>query len=126
MAHFAEIDENNVVLRVAVVNNEELMEDGVESESKGVRFLASLFGHSRWKQTSYNAGGLPEKRYRYAAIGYSYDPERDAFISPQPFPSWTLSETTCQWTPPSPRPEGDGPFAWDEGTLSWVTVVLPE
>lgn len=76
MAHFAELDENNNVTQVIVVHNNELLVDGVETESKGVDFLESLFGHRRWKQTSYNGN----MRGRYAGIGMKYDSERDEFV----------------------------------------------
>ena len=93
MAHFAKLDENNVVITVVVVNNSELLVDGIESEAKGVEFLVSLFGESNWKQTSYNA----TIRKNAAGIGYTYDPDRDAFISPQPDGNYVLDEQTCQW-----------------------------
>jgi hypothetical protein len=93
MAHFAKLDENNVVITVVVVNNSELLVDGVESEAKGVEFLVSLFGESNWKQTSYNA----TIRKNSAGIGYTYDSDRDAFIPPKPGDSYVLDEQTCQW-----------------------------
>ena len=98
MAHFAKLDENNVVLEVHVVHNNELLdENGVEQEQKGIDFLIAWSGgHPYWKQTSYN------KRIRKncAAIGYTYDPVRDAFIPPQPTPDAVLDEETCQWIVP--------------------------
>jgi len=93
MAHFAKLDENNVVTTVVVVHNNELLVDGVESEAKGVEFLVSLFGDSNWKQTSYNA----TIRKNAAGIGYTYDPDKDAFISPKPDGNYVLDEQTCQW-----------------------------
>jgi hypothetical protein len=93
MAHFAKLDENNVVTTVVVVHNNELLVDGVESEAKGVEFLVSLFGDSNWKQTSYNA----TIRKNAAGIGYTYDPNRDAFIPPKPDGNYVLDEQTCQW-----------------------------
>lgn len=113
MAHFAQIDEN-IVTQVIVVANEELMENGAESEAKGIAFCQSLFG-GEWKQTSYNGNF----RKNYAGIGYTYDAGRDAFIPPQPYPSWTLDEATCQWQPPVPMPT-EGMYSWDEATTSWV------
>jgi len=94
MAHFAKLDENNVVTTVVVVNNSELLVDGVELEAKGIEFLISLFGDSNWKQTSYNGNF----RKNYAGIGYTYDPQRDAFIPPKPDGNYVLDEQTCQWT----------------------------
>lgn len=120
MAHFAELDDNNVVTQVIVVNNNELMDNGVEKESKGVNFLNSLFGHDRWKQTSYNGN----MRKNYAGIGYHYDSGRDAFIAPQPFASWTLDETTCRWTAPVAYPADGKVYSWDENSVNWV--IIPE
>jgi hypothetical protein len=93
MAHFAQLDENNVVLQVIVVHNNELLIDGIESEAKGIEFCQSLFG-GNWIQTSYN-GTI---RKNYAGIGYTYDATRDAFIAPKPDGvDWTLDEQTCIW-----------------------------
>lgn len=118
MAHFAQLDENNVVLQVIVVHNNELMIDGVESEAKGIAFCQSLFG-GNWVQTSYNA----TFRKNYAGFGYTYDSIRDAFISPQPFASWTLNEETCRWTAPTPMPIDGKIYSWNEETLSWNEVT---
>ncbi len=95
MAHFAELDENNIVLRVVVVSNEMLLEDGQESEAKGIAFCKQLFGEDTiWMQTSYNGS----KRKNYAGIGFVYDQPRDAFIAPQPEgDGWTLDEELCIW-----------------------------
>jgi hypothetical protein len=93
MAHFAELNENNEVIQVIVVNNTELLVNGVESEAKGIEFCQSLFG-GEWMQTSYNR----TIRKNYAQIGSTYDPERDAFISPKPEEgNWELNEETCLW-----------------------------
>ena len=129
MAHFAEIDENNIVLRVNAVNNEVITDgDGVEQEQLGADFLTGLLGGT-WKQTSYNTrGGVHSLegtplRKNYAGEGYIYDATRDAFISPQPFPSWTLDEDTCQWEAPVAFPFGEAGssfFEWDEETTNWV------
>lgn len=98
MAHFAELDENNIVLRVIVVSNEMIIEDGQESEAKGIAFCKQLFGEDTiWMQTSYNGN----KRKNYAGIGFVYDQNRDAFIPPQPEEDgWILDEETCQWRNP--------------------------
>lgn len=114
MAHFAQI-ENSVVTQVIVVSNEELLENGIESETKGIAFCQSLFGGD-WKQTSYSG----RIRKNYAGIGYTYDEGRNAFIPPQPFPSWTLVEETCQWTTPIAMPTDGKFYSWDEATLSWI------
>ena len=122
MAHFAELDSNNVVTQVVVVNNNELLDNGVESENKGVEFLNSLFGHNRWKQTSYSG----KIRKNYAGIGYTYNETLDAFISPQPFPSWTLDENTCQWKAPVDYPNDDKFYTWNEESQSWVVIEAPQ
>lgn len=118
MAHFAQI-ENNIVTQVIVVNNEVLMVDGEESEQAGVDFCKLIFGDdTEWVQTSYNH----KFRGSYAAIGSTYSREIDAFIRPQPFPSWTLDDS-YQWVPPEPRPNTTAVnYFWNEDTLSWEEI----
>jgi len=118
MAHFAKLDKDNNVIDVICVNNIEMLSsDGSESEIMGVAFLIRWSGgYSNWKQTSYN-GNI---RKNYAGIGYKYDAQRDAFIPPQPFPSWTLNEDTCLWDSPTPMPIDGQMYGWDEASLSWV------
>lgn len=118
MAHFAELDNNDVVLRVIVVSNADTSTpDGTEVESIGVAFCQRLFG-GNWKQTSYNGNF----RKRYAGIGYTYNSQLDAFIPPKPYPSWVLNETTADWEAPVPYPTDGKVYFWDEGTLSWQLV----
>jgi hypothetical protein len=120
MAHFAQLDETNLITQVIVVNNNELLDaNGAEQEAIGIAFCQSLFGpETRWVQTSYNANF----RKNYAGVGYSYDNGRDAFIPPKPYPSWVLNEETCQWQAPVPYPTDGGSYYWDEATQSWVLV----
>jgi hypothetical protein len=119
MAHFAELDANNVVLRVIVVGNKDTADaNGVEKEHIGAAFCERLFGGT-WKQTSYNGN----KRKNYAGIGFTYDASRDAFIPPKPFNSWVLVESTCRWEAPVPMPTDGKRYSWDESTTSWVEVV---
>jgi hypothetical protein len=120
MAHFAELGENNVVLRVIVVADKDTADSsGNEVEAIGVEFCRNLLGGT-WKKTSYNAN----IRKNYAGIGYTYDADRDAFIPPKPFASWVLNETTCQWEAPTPMPVVEGKmYRWDEATTSWVEVT---
>ena len=107
MAHFAELDENNIVTRVLVVSN--------DLEDRGADFLANDLGlGGNWIQTSYNGNF----RKQYAGKDFSYDPVADVFISPQPYPSWSLDEN-FDWQAPTPRPK-EGFWYWDEATLSWV------
>jgi hypothetical protein len=117
MAHFAKLDENNIVLEVNVVNNNAL--DLSNEEASGIAFLTQWSGgYSNWKQTSYN-GNI---RKNYAGIGYTYDATRDAFIAPKPFNSWVLDEATCQWQAPTPMPADDKFYYWSEDDLSWREV----
>jgi hypothetical protein len=119
LAHYAQIDENNVVTQVIVVADADEQFDGVfVDESKGVEFCYNLLGGT-WKKTSYN-GNI---RKNYAGIGYTYDASRDAFIPPKPFASWVLVEDTCQWTAPVAFPEDGKRYSWDEATTSWVEVA---
>ena len=120
MAHFAEIDSNldNVVLRVLVIGNEDILdENGEESEALGIAYCKNLFGEeTEWVQTSYNNNF----RKNYAGAGWMYDEGRDAFIPPQPYPSWTLDEETCHYNPPSWPANDTEQWIWDEATVSWV------
>jgi hypothetical protein len=119
MAHFAQLDDNNIVTQVIVVANDELLLDGVESEVKGILFCKSLFGEdTKWKQTSYNGNF----RKNYAGIGYTYDATSDYFYAPQPYPSWTL-DTDAKWQPPVAMPTDGKMYSWNEETLSWDEVV---
>ena len=120
MAHFAQLDNQNTVLQVIVVHNNELLDNGVESEAKGIAFCQSLFPGTNWVQTSYN-GNI---RKNYAGIGFTYDSTRDAFIPPKPFPSWVLDEATCRWDAPVPYPTDGERYQWDEATLSWQVVGI--
>lgn len=118
MSHWAELDEDNIVIRVLVGDNNE--------EDEGEAMMNSLGG--TWLKTSYNTvhgvhllGGTPFRK-NYAGIGYSYDAERDAFIPPKPFASWVLDEEICDWVAPVAKPT-DGPlYRWDESTTSWYEV----
>jgi len=116
MAHFAKLDDNNVVIAVHVVNNEVLITDGVESEQTGIDFLTNLHGHTNWKQTSYNGNF----RKQYAGIGYTYSAVDDVFIAPQPYPSWSLDDD-FEWQPPVARPL-EGSWVWNEDEGQWESV----
>ena len=127
MASFAKIGLNNKVIEVLSVHNDELKDaGGIEQEVLGIDFLTKLTGWSIWKQTSYNThggihqlGGTPFRK-NHAGTGHTYDEDRDAFIPPSPFPSWTLDEETCRWEAPVPRP--DGHYVWNEETQAWDAV----
>jgi hypothetical protein len=118
MAHFAELDNNNIVTRVIVVSNDDILDaDGNESEELGKQFC-SQFGDGPWIQTSYTGSF----RKNYAGIGYTYDHERDAFIAPQPYPSWALDEETSRWEPPVPYPQDGERYVWNEPTQTWHNI----
>ena len=119
MAHFAEINEENIVTQVIVVHNNELLVDGEESETKGIDFCESLFGHRNWVQTSYN-GNI---RYNFAGAGFNWDSENDAFYAPQPYPSWSLNDDYI-WEAPIPYPEDENTYSWDEDNQEWKIVEL--
>ena len=120
MAHFAKI-ENGVVAQV-IVAEQDFIDTGA-------------VGHG-WIQTSYNTrggvhygqdgqpSGREQLRKNYAGVGFAYDEQRDAFIPPKPFPSWTLSEDTCLWNAPTPMPTEGGPFAWNEEAQTWVATTV--
>ena len=131
MAHFAQLDENNVVTQVIVVSNDDCSDgSGTESESIGVAFCQKLLGaNTNWKQTSYNGN----MRVRYAGIGYSYNESLDAFVPAQPHASWTLNNSTADWDAPITQPTlteeqiaAGSYYTWDEdayqadNTTGWV------
>jgi len=109
MAHWAELDENNTVLRVTVGDNNE--------PDEGYQWLIDNLGGT-WVKTSYNNN----IRGTYAGIGYSYNSDEDIFVSPQPFPSWIRSGSS--WNPPTPMPEDDKRYIWDEDSLTWIENSL--
>lgn len=129
MAHFAKLDESNIVLEVQLVANEAL--DPNNEEGSGIAFLTEWSGgHSNWRQTSYNTvagvhllGGTPFRK-NYAGFGYLYDPIRDAFIPVKDFPSWIFNEETCRWDPPIPHPNDGGDYSWDEINQSWIPSAV--
>ena len=134
MAHFARLNEDGIVIGVNVVNNSVITDiDGVEQEALGASFLKELHANEDvYKQTSYNTQGGTHSatgtafRKNYAGVGFTYDSVRDAFIAPQPYPSWTLVEDTCLWEAPTPYPEDDKMYEWNEDTTSWVEVTEGE
>jgi hypothetical protein len=120
MAHFCQLDENNIVLNVVVINDSDCLDsNGIESETVGITFCKSLYGEdTNWVQTSWT------KRIRkhYGQLGYTYDQERDAFIPPKYYDSWIFNEETFDWDPPIPYPT-DGPKCyWSESRLKWIPL----
>jgi hypothetical protein len=123
MSHFAKIDRNNIVTQV-IVAEQDFINSGLVGES------------FEWVQTSYNTRnglhydnqtGLDDAgfalRYNFAAVGFTYDAIRDAFIAPQPYPSWILNEDTCNWQPPTARPDYSNEYTWDEATTNWIEIT---
>jgi hypothetical protein len=109
MAHAAELDANNVVLRVIVVSND--LEPNVE------QWCTDTYG-GYWKQTSYSGSF----RKNFAGIGYTYNADLDAFIPPKPYPSWVLDDATCQWQAPVPMPQDGQMYEWDEAAGEWTVM----
>lgn len=119
MAHFAQLNDENLVTQVIVVANEDTADqNGVENEAIGIEFCTNLLG-GRWVQTSYN-GNI---RKNYAGVGYKYDADLDAFIPPQPFASWTLN-ADAQWKAPVDYPTDGKRYTWNEETTSWDEVTV--
>ena len=117
MAHYAFINDNNIVTEVIVGRNETEVVNGITDWEA---HYATYRPGQRCVRTSYNNN----IRKNYAGIGYTYDTTRDAFIPPQPYPSWTLIEETCLWQPPVPMPVVEGKlFTWDESTVAWIESV---
>lgn len=120
MAHYAEIDETNTVLRVIVVSNDveaPANNDVVMAEELGKEWLAAFppTAGGTWVKTSYN-GNI---RKNFAGIGFAYDAGRDAFIPPKPYPSWILDDQTCLWVAPVPQPNDGQPHVWNETLGAW-------
>lgn len=118
MAHFAQLNNENIVVNVIVVHNNELLDEhGNEIEQKGIDFCTFLFGQdTKWVQTSYNS----TFRKNYASLGGAYDKELDAFIPLKPYASWILNETSCRWEAPVPMPNDKKLYRWDEPSFSWI------
>jgi|TARA_R110000803_G_scaffold110558_1_gene178979 hypothetical protein len=130
MAHFAQLDENNIVLQVIVVADSDAVRDAslprsAWNEAGGIAFCKSLLGaDTNWVQTSYNNN----IRFRYAGVGMKYDSTNDVFYVPQPYASWTLNTSTWEWEPPVALPSDKGynddgtefvTYTWNEASLSW-------
>ena len=120
MAHFAQIDENNIVTRVMVVEQEFIDAGHLGDPSKWIQTSYNTYGGKHYDpKTQEEVAGTPLRK-NFAGIGYTYDPDRDAFISPKPFPSWILNETTCNWEAPVSYPTGDKLYDWDEENQQWI------
>lgn len=120
MAHFAQLDKNNVVLQVIVVNDKDTQTElGIESEEVGIAFCKKLFGeNTKWVQTSFNSSF----RGCFAGVGSVYDSRTDVFLSPRPYLSWSFDNKAHKWNPPVAKPDDGKIYRWDEATTSWVEV----
>ena len=128
MASFAKLNSENIVTTVVSVINDVLKDsNGIEQEAIGIQFLRTLYNEPNaiWKQTSYNTNGGVHSlggtsfRKNHAGIGMTYDAQRDAFISPKPYNSWILNESTCNWDAPVARPNDGNMYKWNEEILNW-------
>lgn len=122
MAHWAELDKNNTVIRVVVTDSNDPNGD------EGYEWLKTNLG-GNWIKTSYNTiggqhilGGEPLRK-NFAGAGFKYDETRDAFIPPKTYASWVLNEDTCLWESPVPKPSESELYYWDEDTLSWKEII---
>jgi hypothetical protein len=123
MAHFAQIDENNIVTQVLVIDQETINTGHFGDPSTFVQTSYNTRGGVHYGQDGQPDNGVALRK-NYAGIGYIYDSQRDAFYAPQPYASWTLNEETCYWEAPTPMPTDGKLYTWDEDTLSWVEVTL--
>lgn len=121
MTHFAEIDENNIVIRVLVINQDEIDSGVWGNPNKWIRTSYNTHGGIHYKPNSNIPSDIQTKSLRknFAGIGFTYDEGRDAFISPKPFNSWILNEETCCWESPIPCPNDDKVYSWNEETQEW-------
>ena len=124
MAHYAFLDENNIVTEVITGIDEPEFIDGLTPE-----IWYGNFRNQVCKRTSYNtiagvhrSNGIPFRK-NYASVGYSFDSSKDAFIPPKPFPSWILNETTCIWEAPIPYPNDNKIYKWNETTQEWTEII---
>ena len=122
MSHFAEINSDNIVQRVLVIEQETVNTGAWGASSNWIQTSYNTRGGVHYAPDSNTPDGGVALRKNYAGVGYTYDATRDAFIPPQPFASWTLDDDTCQWNPPTPYPDDDKMYSWDEDTTSWKEI----
>ncbi len=123
MAHFAQIDENNIVTQVLVIDQETINTGHFGDPNSFIQTSYNTRGGVHYGQDGQPDNGVALRK-NYAGIGYIYDSQRDAFYAPQPYNSWTLNEETCYWEAPTPMPTDGKLYTWDEDTTSWVEVQL--
>lgn len=125
MAHFAQLDEHNQVINIVKINNEDMLDNGVESEQLGINLCKQIHGeNTRWVQTSYNHSF----RGHYATIGDTYNELLDIFVVPKPYPSWTFDSAQKDWIAPVPIPDNTNVYGWQEQEQRWILAdpELPE
>jgi len=121
MSHFAEIDSDNIVTRVIVISQENIDTGNWGNPSNWIQTSYNTRGGKHYDQDGVEDSGVA-LRYNYAGVGYTYDADKDAFISPKPYPSWTLVEASCQWEAPVAYPDDDKRYRWDEDITNWVEI----
>tara|TARA_R110002051_G_scaffold106926_1_gene179894 strand:+ start:1447 stop:1821 length:375 start_codon:yes stop_codon:yes gene_type:complete len=123
MSHFAEIDENNIVIRVIVIDQENIDTGNWGPPDTWIQTSYNTRGGVHYAPNSHTPDGGVALRKNYAGIGFTYDSTKDAFIAPKPYPSWTLNEDTCQWDAPVAWPDDDKFYTWDEENRQWEEVT---
>jgi hypothetical protein len=121
MGHFAEVDRNNTVVRIVLIDQETINTGKLGSPDRWIETSTHTRGGKHYDQDGVEDDGVP-LRYNYAGIGMTYDKDRDAFIPQQPYPSWVLNDDTCEWDAPTPYPDDDKRYDWDEDTTSWKEI----
>jgi hypothetical protein len=117
MASFVKLNSDNIVEQVISIHDNELLDNGIESEEKGIKFCKFLYGQdTNWKQTSYSI------RKNFAGKGYTYDSQKDAFISPKPYNSWVLNQEICKWEAPISYPNDGNKYIWNEEIKNWTLL----
>ena len=122
MSHFAQINADNIVTRVLVISQENVNTGNWGSPSTWIQTSYNTRGGKHYDQDGVEDSGIA-LRYNYAGTGHTYNTDKDAFIAPKPYPSWTLVEATCQWKAPVARPDNDNLYGWDEDAGNWVEVT---
>ena len=123
MSHFAEIDKDNIVKRVIAAKQDFIDSGAVGDANNWVQTSFNTRGGVHFAPNSNEPDGGIALRKNYAGKGYTYDQTRDAFVPPKPHLSWILDEDTCQWDAPTPMPEDDKMYKWDEDTTSWEEII---
>jgi hypothetical protein len=124
MAHYAEVDENNIATKVIVVEQDFINSGAVGNSSNWIQTSYNTRGGIHYTPNSNEPDGGIALRKNYAGVGFTYDSDRDAFYASQPYPSWTLNEDTCQWDSPVPYPDDDETYNWNEDNQNWELIEL--